>query len=302
MEQKVCFSDSIDKAKILLEALPYFKAFNNKTVVIKYGGSAMVDEGLQASVLKDIVMMKYIGMKPVIVHGGGNEISGLLKKVGKKAKFINGYRVTDEETMEIAEMVLSGKVGKNIVRHLQVHGVNAVGISGKDACLLVCEKKKGAEELGLVGDIKEVNPQLVNTLLDDGFIPVISPVGMDEEGNTYNINADHAASAIAGALEAEKLVFMTDVAGVYTVDHKGEKDFIKVLYSQQIQQMISSGEITGGMIPKLLCCKEAIGLGTKQVHILNGCMPHSLLLEVFTRDGAGTMVLKGDQFGKEVAV
>lgn len=281
----------IDKAEVLLEALPYFKAFNDKTIVIKYGGSAMIDDKIQGAVLRDIVMMKYIGLKPIIVHGGGKEISGLLEKVGKEAKFIHGYRVTDQETMEIAEMVLSGKVGKNIVRHIQIHGVNAVGISGKDAGLLQCEKKKvEQEDIGLVGEVKKVNPMLIKTLIADGFIPVISPIGMDEEGNTYNINADHAACAIAGALDAEKLVFMTDVPGVLG-DPEDLSTLINELKVDKIDGMIKTGEIKGGMIPKLLCCKKAIEDGVKQVHVLNGCLSHSLLMEIFTNKGIGTMVV-----------
>ncbi|WP_105616192.1 acetylglutamate kinase [Vallitalea okinawensis] len=290
----------ISKAKVLIEALPYFKAFNDKIVVIKYGGSAMIDDHLKSAVLEDIVLMRYIGMKPVIVHGGGKEISTTLERLGKKTDFIQGYRVTDEETMEIAEMVLSGKVGKNIVRHLHVHGVNAVGISGKDGGILKCCKKSiGDIDVGLVGEVTDVNPKLIMTLLEDGFIPVISPIGINKEGETFNVNADQAASSIAGAVNAEKLVFLTDVPGVLG-DKNDLSSLMSTLSLREIQLLIKEKQVEGGMIPKLQCCYQAVIDGVKKVHILDGRVEHSLLLEMFTNDGIGTMVEGGEQDEKMV--
>lgn len=290
----------ISKAKVLIEALPYFKTFNEKIVVIKYGGSAMIDDNLKSAVLEDIVLMRYIGMKPVIVHGGGKEISTTLDRLGKKTEFIQGYRVTDEETMEIAEMVLSGKVGKNIVRHLHIHGVNAVGISGKDGSILKCCKKNiGDIDVGLVGDVTDVNPKLIMTLLEDGFIPVISPIGINKQGETFNVNADQAASAIAGALKAEKLVFLTDVPGVLG-DQEDLSSLISTLSLSDIQKLIKEKQVEGGMIPKLQCCYQAVVDGVKKVHILDGRVEHSLLLEMFTNDGIGTMIEGGNHDEKMV--
>lgn len=279
----------IEKAELLIEALPYFKAFNGSKVVIKYGGSAMIDEKLKSAVMEDIILMKYIGVDPIIVHGGGKEISSQLKKVGKETKFIDGCRVTDHETMEITEMVLSGKVGKSIVRQLHVHGVNAVGISGKDGGLLTCESV-AHKEMGCVGNVTHVKPQLLHTLINDDFIPVISPVGIDDEGNTYNINADQAALAIASALEADKLIYLTDVPGVLSIPDQ-EDSLLSVISSKEIKGLIKSGVISGGMIPKINCCKEAVDQGVSKVHILDGRVPHSMLIEMFTDKGIGTMVV-----------
>lgn len=275
------------KAEILIEALPYFKMFNGSVVVIKYGGSAMIDETLKQSVMEDIALMKYIGMEPIIVHGGGKEITSQLKKVGKKSQFVNGYRVTDEETMEITEMVLAGKVGKSIVRHLHILGVNAVGISGKDGQLFLCEQT--CEGMGQVGNIVKVDPRLLNTLMSDGFVPVVSPIGLDTQGNTYNINADEAASAIAKTIKAEKLFYLSDVPGVLETPTE-ESSLISALGIDTLNYMMEKGMIKGGMIPKLRCCKEALENGVEGVHILDGRQLHSLLIELFTDQGIGTMI------------
>lgn len=279
----------IEKAKILIEALPYIKEFNNKIVVIKYGGSAMTNEDMKKTVIEDIVLMKLVGLKPVIVHGGGNEISMALKAMGKKSKFINGLRVTDDETVEVVEMVLSGKINKGIVQMIQNHGINAVGISGKDGRTLKAIKKEdGDVDYGFVGDISEVEPTLILSLLEHDFIPVIAPIGTDHLGMTYNINADYAASAIAGALSAEKLIFLTDVEGVLR-DMKDRSSLISMIEIDEVNSFISEGIISGGMIPKVECCVEGIRAGVKNVHILDGRVEHSMLLEIFTKNGIGTM-------------
>lgn len=282
----------IQKAKVLIEALPYIKKFYGKIVVVKYGGSAMVDENIKKSVIENIVLMKLVGMSPVIVHGGGKDISRMLTKIGKKPEFKKGIRVTDEETMEIVEMVLSGKNNKSIVEHIQSHGINAVGISGKDANTIMATKKQvDGEDIGLVGNVEKVNTGLINTLIENEFIPVIAPIGTDENQNTYNINADYAASAIAGALNAEKLVFLTDVEGVLR-DIKDSTSLISELSIEQINELIDKEVINGGMIPKVDCCVDGINRGVKTVHILDGRVEHSLLLEVFTNKGIGTMITK----------
>lgn len=283
----------IDKAKILVEALPYIKQFNGKIVVVKYGGSAMVDEAIKETVIEDIVLMKLVGFKPVIVHGGGKEISTMLNRVGIKSKFLNGLRVTDKDTVEVVEMVLSGKVNKDIVQLIQNHDINAVGISGKDGKTLKVKKKEveGAD-IGYVGEITDVDTKLILSLLDD-FIPVIAPVGTDDNGETYNINADYAASAIAGALDAEKLIFLTDVEGVLK-DVDNSDSLISKITLGEVDKYIDKGIISGGMIPKVQCCVEGIKSGVKNVHILDGRVEHSLLLEVFTKSGVGTMF--GEKF------
>ncbi|MCT4596273.1 MAG: acetylglutamate kinase [Vallitalea sp.] len=281
----------IEKAKVLVEALPYIKKFNGKIVVIKYGGSAMVDEKIKASVIQDIVLMKLVGFKPVIVHGGGKEISHMLNKMGKESKFINGLRVTDSETAEVVEMVLSGKVNKDIVQLIQNHDLNAVGISGKDAKTLKVHKKEvDGYDVGYVGEVNEVNTGLIKTLLENDFIPVIAPVGTDDNGDTYNINADYAASAIAGALQAEKLIFLTDVEGILR-DINDKSTLISKIYVEEVKEYIENKIISGGMIPKAECCALGIKKGVKSVHILDGRVEHSLLLEVFTNSGVGTMFL-----------
>lgn len=283
-------NEYIEKAKILIEALPYIRDFYGKTVVIKYGGSAMIDEKIKRSVMQNIVLMKLVGMNPVIVHGGGKEISTMLNKIGKESKFIKGLRVTDAETMEVVEMVLAGKVNKNIVSHIQSLEINAVGISGKDANTLIATKKYvDGDDVGFVGEIKNVNTSLLDALITNDFIPVIAPIGIDKEGNTYNINADYAAAAIAGALEAEKLVFLTDVEGVLK-DVDDKDSLISKVAVSEVDKYIEDGVINGGMIPKIQCCVEGINKGVKSVHILDGRVEHSLLLEIFTKQGVGTMI------------
>lgn len=279
----------IDKAKILVEALPYIKQFNGKIVVVKYGGSAMVDDRIKETVIEDIVLMKLVGFKPVIVHGGGKEINNLLDKVGIESKFSNGLRVTDSDTMEVVEMVLSGKVNKDIVQLIQNHDINAVGISGKDGKTLKVKKvMQNGNDIGFVGEITQVNTKLILSLLDNDFIPVIAPIGTDDKGQTYNINADYAASAIAGALESEKLLFLTDVEGVLR-DVKDKDSLMSKLTLEDVDNLIAEGVISGGMIPKVDCCVEGIKKGVKNVHILDGRVEHCLLLEVFTKAGVGTM-------------
>jgi len=283
---------SIEKAKILIEALPYIKKFTGKTVVIKYGGSAMIDDELKKTVLQDIILMKLVGISPVVVHGGGPEINKTLKQLDIQPEFIAGLRVTDEQTMEIVEMVLSGKVNKEIVMHIQNQGFNAAGISGKDGRTLTARKKLvDGHDVGFVGEVCEVNTDLINVLIQNDFIPVIAPTGMDEEGNTYNINADYAAAAIAGALEAEKLVFMTDISGVMK-DIKDNNSIITGMTVSEAKNLIDKGIISGGMIPKVECCVESVEKGVKTVHILDGRVEHSLLLEIFTDTGIGTMVYR----------
>lgn len=283
----------INKAKILIEALPYIKEFNGKIVVIKYGGSAMIDEKIKETVIEDIVLMKLVGFKPVVVHGGGKEISNMLGKLNIEAKFFNGLRITDESTVEVVEMVLAGKVNKSIVQLIQNHDINAVGITGKDGkTLKVTKKLVDGEDIGFVGDVKKVDTKLINSLLENDFVPVIAPVGTDDQGNTYNINADYAASAIAGALKAEKLIFLTDVEGVLK-DVNDKDSLISKLTVEDVDMYKEQGVISGGMIPKVDCCVEGIHLGVKNVHILDGRVEHSMLLEIFTKQGVGTM------FGKQ---
>lgn len=286
----------INKAKILIEALPYIKEFNGKTVVIKYGGSAMVDESIKESVIEDIVLMKLVGFKPVIVHGGGKEISAMLNKVGIESKFHNGLRVTDEDTVEVVEMVLAGKVNKSVVQLIQNHDIGAVGITGKDGKTLKVKKKEveGAD-IGYVGEITSVDTKLIESLLENDFVPVIAPIGTDNQGKTYNINADYAASAIAGALDAEKLIFLTDVEGVLK-DVNDKESLISKITIDEVEIYKTEGIISGGMIPKVDCCVEGLHLGVKNVHILDGRVEHSMLLEIFTKSGVGTM------FGKSFDV
>ena len=281
----------LDKAEVLIEALPYIQRFNRKVIVIKYGGSAMIDEKLKEDVIADCVLLKLVGFKPIIVHGGGKEISRWVGKVGMEPKFINGLRVTDAETMEVAEMVLN-KVNKELVNLVQRLGIKAVGISGKDGELLKVEKKlSGGQDIGFVGDVTEVNPKLLNDLLDKDFLPIVCPIGMDDNYNTYNINADDAACAIAKAIQAEKLAFLTDIEGVYK-DASDPESLISELTVSEAKQLITDGYVTGGMIPKLTNCAGAIEAGVNRVHILDGRIPHCLLLEIFTNKGIGTAILK----------
>lgn len=284
----------LDKANVLIEALPYIQRFNRKIIVIKYGGSAMVDEELKRNVIQDVVLLKLVGFKPIIVHGGGKEISRWVGKVGMEPKFVNGLRVTDADTMEVAEMVLN-KVNKELVTMIQSLGVNAVGISGKDGGLLNVEKKlsKG-EDIGFVGNIKNVSPKVLYDLLENDFLPVVCPVGMDDDFNTYNINADDAACAIAEALNAEKLAFLTDIEGVY-LDPDDPSTLLSKLFVKEAKELIDNGNVGGGMIPKLQNCIDAIEEGVSRVHILDGRIPHCLLLEIFTNKGIGTAILRKDE-------
>lgn len=279
------------KAEVLVEAIPYIRRFAGSVVVVKYGGSAMVDEALCASVIQDIAMLKYIGLKPVVVHGGGNEITSMLTRLGKKTEFIDGLRITDAETAKIAEMVLSGSIGKSLVEKLQSVGIQAAGISGKDGRTLLCSRKKDDKErdLGFVGQIDKVDTTLLKTLIDNGFVPVLSPVGVDEESHTYNVNADYAASAVAGALDAQKLIFLTDVEGILK-DKDDSSTLFSSLTRREALQYIEDGIIVGGMIPKVQCCLDALEKGVQSVHVLDGRVPHTILLEIFTAKGIGTMV------------
>ncbi len=283
----------LEKAEVLIEALPYIQRFNRKIVVIKYGGSAMLDQELKQNVIKDVVLLKLVGFKPIIVHGGGKEISRWVEKVGMEPKFINGLRVTDRETMEIVEMVLS-KVNKELVTMVQSLGIKAVGISGKDGGLLSCEKKfKDEKDIGFVGEITKVDPKILYDLLEKDFLPIIFPVGYDENFQTYNINADDAACSIAKAVHAEKLAFLSDIEGVYK-DKEDPSSLISELYVHNAEKLIEEGFVGGGMIPKLQNCIEAIEEGVNRVHILDGRIPHSLLLEIFTNQGIGTAILRED--------
>ena len=281
----------LDKAEVLIEALPYIQRFNRKIIVVKYGGSAMIDEELQQNVIKDVTLLKLTGFKPIIVHGGGKEISRWVGKVGMEPKFINGLRVTDEDTMEVAEMVLN-KVNKNLVRMVEELGVRAIGISGKDGALLKVEKKySNGEDIGFVGDIKSVNADILFDLLEKDFLPIVCPIGLDDDYNTYNINADDAAYAIAKAVHAEKLAFLSDIDGVYR-DFEDKTSLVSHLTVDEARELIESGGSTGGMIPKLQNCIGAIENGVSRVHILDGRIPHCLLLEIFTKKGIGTAILK----------
>lgn len=290
------YDSYIKKAEVLIEAIPYVRKFRGCIVVVKYGGSAMTDENLKKAVITDIAMLKYLGLYPVLVHGGGKEISSLLHKLGKESVFIDGLRVTDEETAKVAEMVLSGSIAKGLVEDLEAVGIHACSINGKDGHTLLSEKKidEKGRDLGYVGVVKKVDPTLIDTLLDADFVPVISPVGVDEDGNTYNINADYAASAIAGSLGAQKLVFMTDVEGILR-DKDDPESLIRRLSAEDAKAYIESGIIKGGMIPKTECCLDAIEKGVKSVHVLDGRRPHSILLEVFTNKGIGTMISSNEE-------
>ena len=289
------------KAETLIEALPYIQKFNRKIIVVKYGGSAMVDPELQKNVIKDVTLLKLVGFKPIIVHGGGKEISRWVGKVGKEAQFINGLRVTDAETMEIAEMVL-GRINKSLVTMVEELGVRAVGVSGKDGGLLKVEKKYAdGQDIGFVGNITSVDPKILYDLLENDFLPIVAPIGTDDAFNTYNINADDAACAIAKAVGADKLVFLTDIEGLYRDIHD-KSSFISRLTASEAEELIGSGIIGGGMLPKLSNCTSAIRNGVNRVHILDGRVLHCLLLEIFTKDGIGTAILAdGDELAGENA-
>ncbi|MCH5340200.1 MAG: acetylglutamate kinase [Acetatifactor sp.] len=283
----------LQKAEVLIEALPYIQRFNRKIIVVKYGGSAMSNEELQKNVIKDVTLLKLVGFKPIIVHGGGKEISRWVGKVGKEAQFVNGLRVTDEETMEIAEMVLN-KVNKSLVTMVQELGVRAVGVSGKDGGLLRVDKKYAdGQDIGFVGDIREVDAKVLYDLLENDFLPIVAPIGLDDNYQTYNINADDAACAIAKAVGADKLVFLTDIEGLYR-DINDKNTFISRLTATEADNLIDSGIIGGGMLPKLNNCTSAIRNGVSRVHILDGRVPHCLLLEIFTKQGIGTAIIADD--------
>ncbi len=282
------------KAEVLVGAIPYIRKFRNETVVIKYGGSAMVDSQLKKSVIRDIAMLKYLGINPIVVHGGGKEISALLARMGKESVFVDGLRVTDSETASVAEMVLSGSIGKSLVENLESMGIKACGINGKDGHTMMAKKlvdEKG-RDLGFVGEIEKVDVSLIKTLIDADYVPVISPVGVDSYSQTYNINADYAASAIAGALHAEKLVFLTDVEGILK-DKNAPSSIISRMNADEAKRLVHEGVIKGGMIPKVECCLDALEKGVQTVHVLDGRLPHSILLEIFTAEGIGTMMLSG---------
>ena len=276
------------KAEVLIEALPYIQKFNRKIIVVKYGGSAMSDEELQRHVIQDVTLLKLVGFKPIIVHGGGKAISSWVRKTGKEAQFINGLRVTDRETMEIAEMVL-GRVSKNLVTMVEELGVKAVGISGKDSAMLKVKKRlSGGQDIGYVGEITKVDPKILFDMMDHDYLPIVAPIGLDDQFETYNINADEAACAIAKAVGADKLVYLTDVEGLYR-DFEDKASFISRISVTEAEELIADGMIGGGMLPKLSNCTEAVRGGVKRVHILDGRVPHSILLEIFTNKGNGTM-------------
>jgi len=289
-------NDIITKAEVLIEALPYIRNFYGKTFVIKYGGAAQVKEELKESFAKDIVMLNFIGIRTAIVHGGGPKISAMMEKMGKKPKFVQGQRVTDEETMDIVEMVLGGLVNKEIVSLINSHGGKAVGLSGKDGGLIKAKKKlikksdkAGGEEiidLGLVGEVTNIDPQILISLKNEGFIPVVSPVGVGPKGETLNINADYVAAAVAAALKAEKFILLTDVPGILD---KNEK-IISTLKKTQIKKLVENGTITGGMLPKVQACLKALEGGVAKTHIIDGRIPHCLLIEIFTKEGIGTEI------------
>ncbi len=283
----------IKKAGILIEALPYIQKLHSKTVVIKYGGNAMINEDLKHSVMEDVTLLKYVGINPIVVHGGGPDISAALKTYNVESRFEHGLRVTDEQTMRVAQMVLVGKTNKEIVSHINEKGGKAIGLCGIDGKLIECEKLTEDEEgnpidVGFVGKIKKINTKILNTIASDEYIPVIAPIGVDENGQSYNINADTVAGAVASALEAEKLIFLTDVEGVK--DKEG--NVIYEILDSDIHPLIEDGTISGGMIPKVLGCLDAIEQGVKRVHIIDGRILHSILLEIFTDTGIGTMFRK----------
>ena len=280
----------LEKAAVLVEALPYIQKFNRKVIVVKYGGSAMVDENLKKSVISDVTLLKLVGFKPIIVHGGGKEISKWVGKVGKEPEFINGLRVTDEETMEIAEMVL-GRVNNSLVSMVESLGVKAIGIRGKDGGLLKVKKKySDGKDIGYVGEISEVDPQILFDMMEKDFLPIICPVGLDDEFNTYNINADDAACAVARAVGANKLAFLTDIEGLYR-DFNDKSSLISEIKVSEAKELIAGGTIGGGMLPKLSNCIDAIEAGVSRVHIIDGRIPHSILMEIFSDRGVGTAIL-----------
>ena len=294
-------TDLVNKAKILIESLPYIQQFSGKTVVIKYGGAAMTNDSLKHSVMKDIVLMKYIGIQPVVIHGGGPKISQMMKRMGKESKFVQGLRVTDHETVEIAEMVLAGSINKEIVQLINQHGGHAVGLCGKDASLVQAKKysptllsEEGIAkqiDIGYVGEVVRVNPDLLHTLKSADYIPVIAPNGIGNDGNAYNINADTVAGEVAAALVAEKLILLTDTRGLLS-DPTDESTLFSTLDTDQIDDYIQKGIIGSGMLPKVFACTIALSAGVRKTHIIDGRMKHALLLEMFTSQGIGTEILR----------
>lgn len=285
--------DWIQKASVLTEALPYIQRFHGKIIVVKYGGSAMVDHELKKSVIRDVALLKLVGFRPIIVHGGGKEITKWIQRIGMETQFVNGLRVTDQETMQVAEMVLN-RVNKGLVSMMEKVGVKAVGISGKDGTLLRVDRKLSeGRDIGFVGEIKEVNPELLTTLLDHDFVPVICPIGSDDAYHSFNINADDVACAVAVAMGAMKLVFLTDIEGIYR-DPLDKSSLISELTVPEAEELMRSGNIGGGMLPKIQNCVDAIKAGISRVHILDGRIEHCLLLEFFTNRGVGTAII-GDE-------
>lgn len=296
MEERI--DKYLEKANVLIEALPYIQRFNRKIIIVKYGGSAMVDEELKKKVIADVVLLKLVGFKPIIVHGGGKEISHWVEKAGMTPRFVNGLRVTDKETMEVAEMVLN-KLNKELVCHVQELGVKGAGISGKDGGLLQVRKRYAdGEDIGYVGEVTKVDPGILYDLLEKDFLPIVCPIGMDEQFQTYNINADDAACAIAKAVGAEKLAFLTDIEGVYR-DKDDPSTLISEISVSEAKKMIESGYVGGGMLPKLENCIDAVENGVSRVHILDGRIPHFLLLEIFTHRGIGTVMIGDEKGGTE---
>lgn len=280
--------NSIVKAEILSQALPYIQKYNNKIVVIKYGGNAMINEELKMNVIKDVVLLSEIGVKVILVHGGGPEINQTLNKMGKETKFINGLRYTDNETIDIVQMVLAGKTNKDLVKLIMQKGGNAVGISGIDNQLIVAKKHESEDDLGYVGDVDKINPNIIFDMLDKGYIPVIASVGTDEEGHAYNINADTAAAEIAGALGAENMILVSDIPGLLA-DKDDEGTLIPLVHVYEVNSLIEKGIIGGGMIPKVDCCVRAIRQDVKKAVIIDGRIPHSILIEMLSKEGIGTM-------------
>ena len=285
--------NNMQRAEILTEALPYIKKYYNKIIVVKYGGNAMINEELKNAVMGDLVLLALIGIKVVLVHGGGPEITDMLAKVGKKSEFVNGLRVTDKETVDIVQMVLAGKVNKSLVNLIQNKGGKAMGLCGVDGHMI--EARQINRDLGYVGEISEVNVEPIHDLLDKGYIPVISTIGCDKEGNVYNINADTAAARIAGELNAESLISMTDIEGILR-DKNDPSTLISKVFVSDAPQLVKDGVISGGMIPKVDCCIEAIRRGVKKVFIIDGRVPHSILIETLTDEGMGTMFVSGNQY------
>ena len=283
--------NDLEKAKILIEAIPYFKKFASKSIIIKLGGSVLEVKEVQNRLIQDVILLKSVGINPIVVHGGGKRISSFLKRLGKEDRFIDGLRVTDKETMEITQMVLSGQVNKELVNLVHQHGGKAVGISGLDGQVIMAEKKQSKVDYGFVGDINQINPELINILENSHFIPIISTIASDKNGTVYNINADHVATQIAICLKAEKLIYLTDIDGVLQ-DVNDTNSLIKQIYYNDIPSLIKKKLVSAGMIPKLQSSADAISHGVKNIHILNGFKEHSVILEILTQNGVGTIIKK----------